>query len=156
MRSTAAARDRLTDLSIVAIMSHPAVVIHDYDTLAEALRAYAVAGLRHLGVIDASGRCVGLLPDRAIAAAWVRHPMLFDQLTVGQFLEESQPILPRDATIGQAARLMHHCGTDAVVVVDAEDEPIGVLTAGDLVALLAKPPVSADALRKPSASDEDT
>jgi CBS domain-containing protein len=144
MRTQPARRGQLTEWPVTSVMSRPAVAIHVYATLAEALRAYAVAGIRHLAVLDATERCVGLLTDRAVAATWVRHPMLFDQLTVAQVLEGSQPLLRFDATIAQAARIMHGCGTDAVVVVSGSGEAMGVLTAGDLIALLAKPPVRAD------------
>jgi len=145
MRTHIVRRDRLTEWVVTSVMSRPAVAVREYDTLAEALRAYAVAGIRHLAVLNADDRCVGLLTDRTLAATWVRHPMMFEELTVAKVLDGPQPLLRPDATIAQAARLMHGCGTDAVVVVNGFGEALGVLTAGDLIALLAKPPVSADA-----------
>jgi CBS domain-containing protein len=120
-------------------MSRPAVAVREYATLSDALRAFAASGLRHLVVVDSAGRCLGLLSDRLIAGAWAANPMCFDEVEVAQLLEPDQPIVVATATIAQAARVMHRLATDAVVLVDAVAEPVGVLTASDLIALLAKP-----------------
>ncbi|NUS57519.1 MAG: CBS domain-containing protein [Streptomycetaceae bacterium] len=126
------------DGDITTVMSHPAVVVRDRDPLDHVLRAYAATGLRHLAVVDDTGTCVGLISDRAVTAAWVRDPMLFDHLTAGQVLDETAPIVQENETIRLAARVMHVCGTDAVVVVDRAGRPAGLLTAADLVGLLAR------------------
>jgi len=41
--------------------------------------------------------------------------------------------------VAAAARMMRRCGTDAVIVVDPDGRPLGILTGGDVIALLAKP-----------------
>lgn len=129
----------LSDWRLSAIMSHPAVAVRVDDTMADALGAFALSGLHHLVVIDGTGRCVGVLGDRLVAAAWARDPMIFQTLQLARVMDRHQPMVEADAKISDAARKMRYCGVDAVVIVDAERRPIGVLTAGDLVALLAKP-----------------
>ncbi|MEV0267809.1 CBS domain-containing protein [Hamadaea sp. NPDC050747] len=139
MKTNAARRTRLTDQRVTAIMSRPAVAVREYATLSDALTAFAASSLRHLVVVDATGRCLGLLDDRRVAGAWAANPTCFDGVRVTELLERDQPLVGSTATIGQAAQVMHRLGTDAVVLVDAVAEPVGVLTASDLIALLAKP-----------------
>ncbi|WP_027344318.1 CBS domain-containing protein [Hamadaea tsunoensis] len=126
------------DGGVTRVMSRLAVVVRDRDPLDHVLRAYAMTGLRHLAVVDDTGACVGLISDRTVTAAWVRDPMLFDRLTAGQLLDDRAPIVRDDETVRLAARVMHACGTDAVVVVDDGGRPVGLLTAADLVGLLAR------------------
>ena len=119
-------------------MSTPVVAMRDGDTLERALQALAIAGLHHVVVVDGEGRCAGLLSDRTIAAAWLHYPADFARLLAGDLVAvPQQPILGRTATVREVALTMHCCGTDAVVVVDGERRPVGVLTAADLVELIA-------------------
>ena len=129
----------LADWRVSAIMSRPAVAVRRDDTMADALRAFALSGLHHLVVVDGGGRCVGILGDRAVAAAWAYDSMTFSTLRLGTVMDVNQPMLAADAKVSDAARRMRRCGADAVAVVDADGSPVGVLTAGDLIALLAKP-----------------
>ncbi|NUT34348.1 MAG: CBS domain-containing protein [Hamadaea sp.] len=140
MSANPAQRARLTDWLIRSVMSRPAVAVAETATLTDALRAFTLSGLHHLVVIDSEGYCTGLLADRTIAGVWALDPMCFDEVAVGRILGPEAPVVTGSATIAQAARVMHRLGTDAVVVVDGAGRPLGVLTAGDLIALLAKPP----------------
>jgi CBS domain-containing protein len=124
---------------VTAAMSAPTVAVLHTATMEEALQALAVSGLRHLAVIDGLGVCAGLLTDRTVAAAWAADPMTFDRLPVAHVMDSLQSMINARATVADAARMMRRCETDAVVVVGNDHRPIGVLTAGDLVALLAKP-----------------
>lgn len=130
----------LSRWNVSAIMSRPAIAVPVTATMIDALRAFAASGLRHLAVVDESGRCVGLLGDRVVAAAWAQDPIGFPMVPVGLAMGGiEQPLIVAEAKVADAARLMHRCGADAVVITDAARQPIGVLTAGDLIALLAKP-----------------
>jgi CBS domain-containing protein len=129
----------LVDGPVAAIMSQPVVAIRGGDPLNRALQAYAAAGVRHVAVVDHENCCQGLLRDRSVVAAWLRYPMHFDGLAAQDVLEADQPIAAASSTIRDVARIMHRCGSDAVIVVDGELRPIGVVTASDLVALIAKP-----------------
>jgi CBS domain-containing protein len=123
---------------VAAAMSQPAVALRSTATMGEALQALAVSGLCHLAVIDGEGTCVGLLTDRTVAAAWAAYPMTFAELPV-VVVCTTQPTVNARASIADAARMMRRCESDAVVVVGDDRRPVGVLTAGDVIALLAKP-----------------
>jgi CBS domain-containing protein len=123
---------------VTHVMSRPVVVIRDVDTLARGLEVLAIADLHHVVVVDVAGRYAGLLSDRTVAAAWLHYPMEFSRLSAGDLVAAPrQPVIDVDATVREAAFAMHGCGTDAVVVLDKQWCPVGVVTAADLVALIA-------------------
>lgn len=153
MRSATVADAPVTvaDQPVTTIMSRPVVAIHDMDTLDRGLQVFAIADLHHLAVVDAEGRYAGLLSDRTVAAAWLHYPMKFSRLRAADVVALTpEPVIAVEAAVRDAALAMHTCGTDAVVVLDADRRPVGVLTAADLVDLIA----ASDAVPSRS-SDED-
>jgi CBS domain-containing protein len=132
-------RGDLRDIPVATVMSSPVLAVPATALFDDVLRTLVANGVRHLAVVDEAGRCVGLLADRAVAAEWVGRPMAFGRHVVADACSEIQPMVARDATLVVAARIMRHCGTDAVVVVDNDRRPVGVLTGSDVIALLAKP-----------------
>ncbi|WP_203924512.1 CBS domain-containing protein [Rugosimonospora africana] len=120
-------------------MSRPVLAIAERTVLQDALLALVSGGVRHLAVVDADGRCVGMVTDRMLAAEWAYRPMAFARHTVAMICHDEPPMIDRDATVAAAAKVMRRCGSDAVVVADPDLYPIGVLTSGDIIALLAKP-----------------
>jgi CBS domain-containing protein len=133
-----AGRD-LRNVAVTTVMSHPVVAVSAFAFFSDALHALVTHGLRHLAVVDDAQRCVGLLADRTVAAEWAGSPTAFVRRTVASACGEHRPIVDRDATVATAARMMRRCGTDAVIVVDSDLRPLGILTGGDVIALLAKP-----------------
>lgn len=137
-RDTAAAtvHGDLRNVAVVTVMSHPVLAVPASASYEEALRVLLRHGVRHLAVIDAEGACVGLLTDRILVAEWAQRPMAFHHRSVAG-AGDGQSMVLRDATLSAAAHVMRRCGTDAVIVVD-HGRPVGVLTGGDVIALLAK------------------
>ena len=132
-------RGDLRDIVVTTVMSHPVLAVSASALFSDALHALITHGLRHLTVVDEEGRCVGLLADRTVAAEWAGRPMAFVRRAVASACVDRPPIVDRDATVATAARMMRRCGTDAVIVVDPDRRPLGILTGGDVIALLAKP-----------------
>lgn len=106
-------------------------------SLADALEAFAFAYSRHLVIVDRRGRCLGVLSDRLVVAAWARDPFGLWQCRVADLLVPLVPQVTPDATIGRAAIVMADLGVDALAVVDG-GVPVGVVTAADLVDMLAR------------------
>jgi CBS domain-containing protein len=127
-----AQRRRLTD-----VMSAPVTMVSTHCPLGDALAAMRVGGLRHLAVVDEAGKCVGVLSDRAIAAAWAADPGCLTYRRVNTALEPTPPLVGESASVMHAARLMRRYRVDAVVVVDPQGMPVGIVTGSDLVGLLA-------------------
>jgi CBS domain-containing protein len=88
-------------------------------------------------VVDQPGRCVGVIADRAIAAAWAADPMALECVAVAAMLEPRPTVAGADASVGEVAQVMHTDGVDAVAVIDRGGRPIGLITGGDLIAVMA-------------------
>jgi|SRR5215207_6469608 len=119
-------------------MSRPVLAITSDASLDRALELLTATTLRHLAVVDEERRCVGVLADRVLAAAWARDPADFGRHLVREVLSPELPLVPATLTVGAAAQLMLRRGTDALVVVDRDRRVLGILTATDLVGLLAQ------------------
>lgn len=129
---------RLAGRAIEQVMSSPPCCVSSSTTLGDALAGMARERLRHLVVNDDGGRCVGVLADRAIAAAWAAEPGTLSNRRVSSVLDCVPAVVGVDATVVDAARLMHTACVDAVAVVDARGVAVGIVTGSDLVALLAR------------------
>ncbi|WP_412538751.1 CBS domain-containing protein [Longispora sp. K20-0274] len=128
---------RVTDRPAMGVMSRPVVAVTlDTDPI-EALRLLTTHRIRHLVVLDANGLCAGVLSDRAIAAAWAVDPFGLGRQQAGQLLGGEHATLAHQATVGQVARFMKDHGVDAVAIVDDLGLPVGVVTAKDLIDVLA-------------------
>ncbi|MFB9236545.1 HPP family protein [Plantactinospora siamensis] len=125
------------DRGVTEVMSTPVLTVRSGLLLGEALHAMVRGGRRHLVVVDDTERCVGVLADRTVAAVWAYDPSALARRVVGSVLEAAPPVLAADQRLVDAARLMRTAGVDAVAVVDAAGRPVGVVTGGDLVAVLA-------------------
>jgi len=127
----------LVSQAVTGVMSSPAVAIVGSARLGSALAALTRTGLRHLAVVDGYNRCIGVVADRAIAAAWAADPSALERVRVGAVLEPRPAVVGADASVGEVARVMHTDGVDAVAVIDRTGRPIGLVTGGDLIALMA-------------------
>jgi CBS domain-containing protein len=94
-------------------------------------------GLRHLAVVDDAGRCLGVVGDRAVAAAWAADPGALSCTPVERVLDRRPSVVGSEATIGEVARAMYVEGVDAVAVIDRTGRPVGMVTGGDLIRLMA-------------------
>jgi CBS domain-containing protein len=126
---------------VAVSMSRPVLAVTVEVTLGRALELLATAGgVRHLVVVDVHGRCAGVLADRALCAEWARDPVGFEHRLVQEVIDTVAPVVLVTSTVGAAASAMQQHHTDAVAVVDDQRRVQGILTAGDLIALLAADP----------------
>ena len=122
---------------VTRVMSSPVTSVSEGMLLGEALRLMVSRRHRHLVVVDRAGRCVGILADRAIAAAWAHDPASLSVLPVQSTLHGPPAVVGPQTRVLDVARLMRSSGVDAVAVADDDGEPVGIVTGTDLVALLA-------------------
>lgn len=128
-----AARRRVT-----TVMSSPVTCATSVTSLGDALQTMVRAGLRHLAVTGETGRFIGILSDRAVAAAWAADPGGLSHTTVATVLEPGPAIVPAGGHVLEAARIMRAAGTDAVAVIDDAGGIIGIVTGSDLIEQLAR------------------
>jgi CBS domain-containing protein len=131
------------DRPVTEAMSHPVISVSIAATLTRALRMLAAGQVRHLVVMGADSRCPGILADRTLAAEWARDPIGFGRRRVRDVLDPTTPTVSVSSTVAAAARAMQRYQTDAVAVLDSAGRVLGILTATDLVRVLAGDPTAA-------------
>lgn len=115
-------------------MSQPVLTVEIDETLWDAWQLLFVSGLRHLVVIDNSGRVVGVLSDRNILAevpATAEH--LSSRRVCDVLARVPLPFIAPDADPREAAHVMSHSTTEAVPVIEAGGRLVGIVTESDLV-----------------------
>ncbi len=148
--------------TLQSIMSTDVAVLRPDQTLAEAADLLADRGIGAAPVVDDSGLVIGLLRDQDLLATEARlhvpttiailgvdftlpsQVRRYDEelrqaiaATVGEAMESEFPNLGSDASIEDAATLMHESDVTHVVVL-AGGKPAGIVARGDLVRFLAR------------------
>ena len=136
MSERTAYRD-LVALPVEEVMSRPVLSVTADALLGDTLAVMVQTGRRHLAVVDGGFRCLGVIGDRALAAAWAVDPTALGCTRVGRILDTRPSVVGADATVRDVARAMYLDGVDAVAVIDRTGCPVGIVTGGDLVALMA-------------------
>ena len=119
------------------VMSTPVVTIQASQSLWAAVEMFLATGMRHLIVLSGR-RCVGVVSDRHVIAAWPFDPLGMRRRRVGEVLREEFPAVVPGAPAALVAELMVEHGIDAVPVVDADAAVVGAVTNSDLVRMLAE------------------
>jgi CBS domain-containing protein len=145
-----------------SVMTTEVVTVAADQSLAEAADVLADHGIGAAPVLDAEGRVVGLLRDEDLLSTEARlhvpttiailgvdftlpgHVRRYDEelrkavaSNVGEVMEREFPRLGPDATLEDAATLMHEADVTHVVVVE-DGRPAGIVARGDLIRHLAR------------------
>lgn len=99
----------------------------------QALELMRQKNVRHLPVVDAGERLVGLVTDHALNTAW--FPSLLEELSVADVMDADPLWVTPQTTVYEAARLVHHHRITGLPVLDGDDL-IGIITLGDMLAAL--------------------
>ena len=119
----------------ISIASSPVVVVRVDEPLRAALRAMERYGFSQLPVVDQEGRVVGTVFEGTILRAILAHgPGVLDE-PVSKVMEEPLPSLGADASIDDVLSLLNT--KPAVLIVDDDGRPVGIVTRIDVVRALA-------------------
>jgi len=141
-RAETSSQLRFDRLVVADVMTMDPVTV-DVDATVEAaeqlLAAYRISGLP---VVDAAGHLVGVLSrtDLFLEGGVVLSQMVRGRasgLRVGEVMSRPPLTVGLSATLSEAARIMRDERVHRLVVVNEQDEPIGVLSATDYVTLIA-------------------
>lgn len=137
-RRPASAPETIDDPAVASIMVHPIGIPPDTD-LTAALRLMMSLGLRHLPVIEAGGRCLGVVAESELVRCLAQGLGLpySGWLRVGRLVRRVEPI-PSTARRSDAARQMCADGSDVVLVMDGNGLR-GIVTATDVLRSLGRP-----------------
>jgi CBS-domain-containing membrane protein len=91
--SSDALHTELVALPVREVMSQPVLAIGADAPLGEALSALIRTGLRHLVVIDDDARCLGVIADRALAAAWALDAAALECAKVRHILDRRPSVV---------------------------------------------------------------
>ncbi|MBP1464863.1 CBS domain-containing protein [Candidatus Chloroploca sp. M-50] len=109
--------------------AHP-VTIEPESSALSALGIMQYHHLRHLPVVDPTGRLVGILAERDLLLAASRH--LHAGMEVSEVMSRDVVVVHPETPLAEAALLManHHFGS--LPVTDAEHTIVGILTESDI------------------------
>ncbi len=118
-------------------MSHPPRVVVDTTPASDCVYLMTRLRIRHLPVVDASGRCTGILSDHELRSRgmWADQPE--HEGTAAQLKRSVDVILPPGVELTVALEQLGRSAQDAVVVAEADHVPLGVFTAQDAMRLAA-------------------
>ncbi|MEM9903715.1 MAG: PAS domain S-box protein [Cyanobacteria bacterium P01_D01_bin.44] len=89
-------------------------------------------GVRHWPVVDETGRLMGIITKRSLRQS-LTTPALLKFRPVAEVMAADVVCAPQAASVLQVARLMAAHNVSCVVMTDAKEHPVGILTERDIV-----------------------
>ena len=128
------------------VMTPSPATVHPEATVGAAWKLMRKRRIRHLPVLDASGRPVGIVSDRDLRQV-ILEPSLQEQLgnvpramnvlTIKEVMTWGLATVQPETTLRQAAQMLTEHRISALPVVEGE-RLVGILTASDLVKVLVR------------------
>lgn len=128
---------------IATFMTTPPRTVTPDTPLAEARQLMTAGNFRHLPVVDAAGRLVGMVTDRDLRSAMPTgmlaeaekslYQQRFATTKVGAIMTEVVVTLPAEATLDDALLLFDRTRVGGLPVVDTDRKVIGILSVRDLL-----------------------
>ena len=120
------------------VMSSPVVAVTAEHSVAAAWEAMRQRRVHHLVVLDDFG-LAAVVDDRTLAAHWPSGgPEAPHDQRVGRLVQHGVRCVSPDASAGEVAAVMVETRCDAVPVVTSSGIVVGLVTAADLVAAIAR------------------
>lgn len=127
------------------VMSSPVVTVPGTTLLADCAVLMAERHLRHLPVVDAQGRCTGLVTDYEIQhrgsmetpKVWVPRDASDATLTAAMVQRTIEVERPASAPLHEVLIDLAESSQDLALALDADHRPEGILTEHDVVRLVS-------------------
>lgn len=135
---------RRPPITVAEVMSAPVKTVPLKTSARAAAEMMRANDLLHLVVVDERGRVAGVLSDRDLRAAQpsmllVRDPAMRENalslLHVDEVMTKHPSVMTSDKPVTDAIQVMLHHKLGSVVVVDAQEHPIGIVTGVDVMKL---------------------
>lgn len=122
------------------IMTAPVLTIREDTTVMQAWQRLKSAGVRHLPVLNAGGRLVGILSERdllRVAGTPDSHPLRpVQNKPVSEVMRTRVFSAQPDAPIREIAKVLVDQKIGAMPIIDDELDLVGVVTRGDILRTL--------------------
>ena len=130
--------DTIDRLRARDVMTRDVATVDGGSTVGDALTLMRHLGVRHLPITE-HGRFLGLVDDRLVTRALLTGSDRDEALEqpVEQVMTRYVPQVGPDTKVTRVSRLLRTSRADAVVVVDAEDRLLGLITLVDVVGAVA-------------------
>lgn len=120
------------------VMKHNMVenpyVIHRQKKVADALVLMKELSIRHLPVVDLDGHLLGVVSERDVRTATALPQA--QMLTVGDVMKTEMHLARKDTPLREAVWTMAEQRLGSTVVVNDENQPIGIFTTTDALYML--------------------
>ena len=136
------------------IIRRDVVNVEPDTTVTQAARIMAERGVGALLVLN-EGRPRGILTDRDIVVRCVAPRVDVDDCTVEQIMTESVEAVRETDGIFDVIQKMRRAQVRRIPVVDAHGNAVGILSFGDLVAILSREMMELAKGTTPAAEDSD-
>lgn len=123
-------------LRVGRFMSKPARTTRGQARLGAILEALLSTGLQRLPVVGPDGRVCGMISQTDLMAH-AQRDTAWRQVLVSKAMSTPVVRIAMGASLREAAELLLQSGHGGLPVVDAEDRPVGFLSAKDLLAVIA-------------------
>lgn len=121
-------------MTVGALMTPEPILVDAGTGVGECARLMERHDIGALGVID-GGRLVGVLTDRDIVLRLVAHDRDPKTSTAGDIATQQVVTMVAEDAVEEADKRMRERAVRRLFVVDAEERPVGILTADDLTAV---------------------
>ncbi len=143
MAGARAAPQGFEEMPIERLMTWPVVTVEESSALSDAADALVQGAFRHVPVVDASGRLVGMLSERDLRARFGTDLKNFTRATyeaqtelVSDVMTPDPLSIPATARLADALAIFANDRVGALPVVDANDKVVGIVSYVDLLACL--------------------
>lgn len=136
--STSQAEQPLLHLHASDVMTGDLATVMTTTTVGQAMTLMRTLGIRHLPVLG-DGRFVGIVDDRLVAYALLTAGGFGEALEqpVSTAMSNHVPQVGPGEPLQRVAHLLSTSRCDALVVVDAQDHLLGIITMVDVVGAVA-------------------
>lgn len=123
-----------------AVMSPPCAIVRRDTTAWEVVERFLTGPARHVVVVDAQGRSLGVIGTRHLTGLWPLDPKVLAITPVERLGGAAWIALHPDDDLRTCARTLTEHQLDAVPVLDEHGQVLGVVTARDITRAVADVP----------------
>ena len=113
------------------LMSRGVITMRATDKVAQAAREMSVAGIRHMPVVDAHERVVGIVSSHDLVGALSHHR----EAELGSLMSGHVSTVHPETRAEEAVGLMMDLKVNALPVIDKAGALVGIITATDFLAV---------------------